>query len=65
MGTSLELLTIVLLPFLNTDTTAVSFHKDGSVSLATLRSNAYMSNGTKILEQPLIITMKYRLNQHT
>jgi hypothetical protein len=49
------LLTITLLPFLKTGTTAVSFHKDGNVSLDTLRLNMYASNGIKISEQPIMI----------
>jgi hypothetical protein len=49
------LLTLALLPFLKTGTTAVSFHTDGNVSLDTLRLNTYVSNGIKISEQPLMI----------
>jgi hypothetical protein len=35
--------------------TAVCFHKDGKVSLATLRLKLYVNNGIKMSEQPLII----------
>jgi hypothetical protein len=48
------LLAIALLPFLNTGTTALSFHKDGKVSLAMLRLKIYVNNGIKMSE-PLII----------
>jgi hypothetical protein len=33
---------------LNTGTTAVCFHKDENVSLATLRLNMYVNNGIKV-----------------
>jgi hypothetical protein len=49
------LLTTVLLPFLNTGTTAVCFHKDGKVSLATLRLKIFVNSGIKMSEQPLIM----------
>jgi hypothetical protein len=40
---------------LNTGTTAVCFHKDGKVSLATLRLKTYVNNGNKMSEKPKII----------
>jgi hypothetical protein len=35
--------------------TAVCFHKDGKVSLATLRLKLYVNNGIKVTEQHLLI----------
>jgi hypothetical protein len=41
---------------LNTGTTAVCFHKDGKVSLATLRLKIYVEDGINMSEEPLIIS---------
>jgi hypothetical protein len=63
MVIGLQLLTIVLLPFFNTGTMAVSFHKDGKVSLATPRSNIYIVTYSRVLfTMELYCTTK---SQHT
>jgi hypothetical protein len=45
----------VLLPFLETGTTAVCFHKHGKVVLDTLRLNIWADSGVNTSEQPLIV----------
>lgn len=59
------MITIVLLPFFNTGTTAICFYKDGKVLCAILRLKIYVNNGIKMSEQSLILKDGMPSNQHT